>query len=217
MRPIQNRPEKNSGRFFYSSFSSGISTSIESIRSSLPSMRSAKPPHSGHITWKRSWVNSWPHSTQRLFGDTMVMSSFDPENSESLSVMASYAKAESVLDGLGHLAYGNRHFQYLVGMVRLSRLAHALNDARHHSKLMHDYPFRRSAERRNELTLQSCPARHLGPSDFTLRSAATRRLAFGPTCRTGQLFADFSYQVRIPKAPPSQMALSVSRPGPCVP
>ena len=43
---------------FYSSFSSGISTSIESIRSSLPSIRSAKPPHSGHITWKRSCVNS---------------------------------------------------------------------------------------------------------------------------------------------------------------
>ena len=94
---------------------------------------------------------SWPHSTQRLFGGTMVMSSFEPENRVTPSIMASYAKVSAVLDGFGHLAYGKRHFQYLVGMVRSGRLAHALNDARHHSKLMHDYPFRRSAERRNEL------------------------------------------------------------------
>ena len=32
-------------------------------------------------------------------------------------------KGESVLDGLGHLSHGKRHFQYLVGMVRLGRLA----------------------------------------------------------------------------------------------
>ena len=63
LKPMPNaHPKSPRGRLgaisFYSSFSSGISTSIESIRSSLPSIRSAKPPHSGHITWKRSCVNS---------------------------------------------------------------------------------------------------------------------------------------------------------------